>query len=174
MYVWRRLDKRFLVLALRIGLASLLSGCATTSRFAQASQQLQLGVTTRDQVVQLLGSPDQVVTQFPEGTSEDFVYMETKRHTRKGAGIGAAILTALVFIPAIILAPLTFGASLLAIPAAAGVGGAVGAAGGSLAKTDWQKLVISFNPAGVVESYRLIPLSGDVRVVDREDQNNPQ
>lgn len=141
----------------------LLFGCASTGQLANRAQGLTPGVTSREQVIELLGQP--VETQKLGESSEVLIYVEETRRTGRGALLGASILSAIVLVPAIILAPVTLGASLLLIPMAAGVGGVTGGLGGAAVKRADTRLEIYLDDNGIVQKHTFASMSGDVHVV---------
>lgn len=149
---------------LAILLSLLLSGCATSTaaRFEKHVQQLQTGVTTQEQVIALFGQPKQY-RQNSDGSS-DSAYTKAKGNTIKGATAGTLIMGGLVAIPCIILAPFTFGASLLWWPVLAGLGGVAGGVGGTAVKSPVEILIIRCDKQGVVQNYQVTPANANERV----------
>jgi len=132
----------------------LLSSCAT-SHLQKNSALIQSGVTTREEIQALFGAPGDVI-KGP--TSETLVFVERGRNAVKGGLIGAAAFGAAVAVPSIALAPFTLGLSLIAIPAAAVVGGIGGAVAGALIENDQAKMLVEIGSDGKVIKSKLVPL----------------
>ena len=145
-------------------LSFLLSGCATSkaARFEKHVQQLQAGVTTKEQVMALFGQPKQY-RQNSDGSS-DYAYTKARANTIKGATAGTLIMGGLAAVPCIVLAPFTFGASLLWWPALAGLGGVVGGVGGTAVNSPVEILIIHCDKQGVVQNYQVTPANANERV----------
>lgn len=133
---------------------SVSSGCARTYVVTNRRlQQLEPQKTTRERVIRVFGQPDKVEPRSPSG--ETLIYIQRKRQFVKGGVIGALIMGIYWG-----LAGLAFAggpAGLVVVPPAMLLGGAVGAAGGSILVKDISALHVHVDDQDIVESYQIVP-----------------
>lgn len=86
------------------------------------------------------------------------MYIERGRSAVRGGLIGAAAFSAAVGVPAIALAPFTFGLSLIGIAGAAVIGAIGGAVAGAFIEVDKAKMIVEVGSDGKVVKTQMVPL----------------